>query len=113
MESRTSKTKREYQMHTIVLSETLSGCDPSKQRRGPDLEGRCPGAMRDACYEEQQCLAFLMSAGVTGAMLEPGPMDLGRDRKNSSTAKGKVSIQRRSRVASSKCTGRAARGRGR
>ena len=93
MESRMSKTKREYQKCTIVLSETLSGCDPSKPRRGPDLEGRCPGAMCDACYEEQQCLAFLMLAGVTGAMLEPGLMDLGRDGQNSLTAKGKVSIQ--------------------
>ena len=92
MESGTSKTKREYQKCMIVLSETLSGCNPSKLRRGPDLKGRCPGAMRDACYEEQWCLAFLMSAGAMGAMLEPGPMDLGRNRKNSLTAKGKVSI---------------------
>ena len=69
--------------------------------------------MRDACYDEQRCLAFLMSADATGVTLEPGPMVLGCDGRNGLTAKGKVSIQRRSGVASGQYTGRGARGRGR
>ena len=48
--------------------------------------------MRDACYVEQPCLALLMSADATGAMLEPGPMVLGRDKQVDLAAKGKVSI---------------------
>ena len=87
------KRKGDKRNVRIVLSKTLSSNDPSKPGRGPDLEGRWPGAMRNACYEERQCLAFLMSADATGATLEPGPMVLGCDGQNGLTAKGKVSIQ--------------------
>ena len=64
-----SKTKRENQKHTTVLSETQSSYYPSKSRQGPDLKGQWPGAMHDMCYVEQQCLAFLMSADAMGQCL--------------------------------------------
>ena len=51
------------------------------------------GAMRDACYVDQRCLALLMSADATGAMLEPGPMVLGCDGQVDLAARGKASIQ--------------------
>jgi hypothetical protein len=68
--------------------------------------------MRDTCYVEQRCLALLMSADATGAMLEPGLLVLGCDGQVDLAAKGKASIQWQSRVESGKCAGRAARGRG-
>ena len=69
--------------------------------------------MCDACYVEQRCLAFLMSADATGAMLDPWPIVLGCDGQFDLAAKGKVSIQRRSGVAGGEYTGQTTRGCGR
>ena len=113
MESGTSKTKEKYQKRTWDLSETISSRPPSKPRRGPDLEGRWAGAMHDACYVEQRCLALLMSADAMEAMNDPRPMVLGCDGQVDLAARGKVSIQWRSGVASGEYAGRTTRGCGR
>jgi hypothetical protein len=75
------------------LSKTISSSDLSKTRQGPDLEGQWAGAMHGTCYVEQQCLALLMLADATGAMLEPVLLVLGCDGQVNLAAKGKVSIQ--------------------
>ena len=65
-----------------------------KQDGVQTARGDGQGTVRDACYPERRCLALLMSADATGAMLESRPTILGCIGECGLPARRKVSIQR-------------------
>ena len=107
------KQKENFKSVRIDLSKTISSTDPSKPGRGPDLEERWPGAMRDACYVEQRCLAILMSADAMGQCLILGRWFWGATDKSTWLRREKCRSSDDLGWQAADSTGRAARGRGR